>query len=111
MAGEISASVAHEMNTYIGAALSGSNKLSRTVKKLEEEKIDNKYAETFLEISVFIKKTLNNMSNIVDSLLDFSRKNNEGFNYVDIGEGLNSVLTLLDMKLMNKKVTVHKNCQ
>jgi hypothetical protein len=58
----------------------------------------------FMELG---KISLHRIQNIVDSLLGFSRKNKEGVDFVDIHEGVDNTLALLEHQY-EREIQIHK---
>jgi signal transduction histidine kinase len=107
--GELSAGLAHEINN---PALAVSNSFELICKRLQQIKDGSKSLdEACFDVQKFSAlghNAVERIRNIVDSLLDFSRKNRENLSQADIHEGIDSTLAILNHKLKGN-VNVHKH--
>ncbi len=106
--GELSAGMAHEINN---PALAISNSFELICKRLQQVKEGSKTLDqACLDVQNFSatgQHAIDRIRNIVNSLLDFSRKNRENLSQVDIHEGIDSTLAILNHQLQGE-VEVHK---
>ena len=98
--GQLAAGVAHEIHTPALAVDSCFEVISDKAEKIKAGKAT--FEQIYPDITKFVKlgqESLNRIRDIVDALLGFSRKNREGFQYVDIHAGINDTLAVLGHEL------------
>jgi len=98
--GELSASVAHEINNPLAGVLVYSKLLSR---KLSSGKIDR---EEMLADFNKIEDAVNHCTQIVRGLLDFSRQSEPNFEQVDLSEVITRVITLIEHQAVKSRVEI-----
>ncbi|MEW5803069.1 MAG: ATP-binding protein [bacterium] len=106
--GQLAAGVAHEIHNPASAI---DNCFQIITKKVEKAKssgatFDEVYPDLAKPLALG-KASLSRIQYIVDSLLGFSRKNREGFNYVDIHTGIDNTLSLLEHQCKGM-IQIHK---
>lgn len=113
--GNLVAGVAHEVNNPIGAVKSSAHVLTRCIEKirdalthgksLEEIKNDSEFQKTLSmlqENNKVINTAGERVSEIVLSLKNFARLDEAEFQLVDIHEGIDTTLTLVEHELKNR---------
>ena len=117
--GDLVSGVAHEMNSPLGAAQSMHDTLVRATEKLRqtleasypEAYADDRAIQPILKIMADANRTVSEgirrVSGIVGSLRNFARLDEAEFQIVDLHEGMDSALTLLESQL-GAQVTVRK---
>lgn len=105
------AGVAHEINNPIGAVSSANNVIDRCIDKIETElqqsetledftggRAYNNLREILRENSAIVASASERITTIVTSLRNFVRLDEAEYQQVDIHEGINSTLTLLESR-------------
>ncbi len=118
--GDLVSGVAHEMNTPLGAAKSMHDTLVRATEKLRQA-LETGYPDaygdartvqpvlkTMADANRIVSEGIERASGIVASLRNFARLDEAEFQTVDLHEGIDSALTLLESQ-MGEKVAVVKN--
>ncbi|MEW6380881.1 MAG: ATP-binding protein [bacterium] len=106
--GQLAAGVAHEIHNPASAIDNCLQIIAKRVEKVTSNKAT--FEEIYPDLAKALtlgKTSLGRVQNIVDSLLGFSRKNREGFNFVDIHTGINDTLSLLDHQCRGM-IQIHK---
>ena len=117
--GDLVSGVAHEMNTPLGAIGSMHDTLIRAIDKLTQTLEttfpavrDNRTIQSMFEVMANANRVIANgterVSAVVGSLRNFARLDEAEFQTVDIHEGIDSALTLLESSI-SEKVAVTKN--
>jgi len=117
--GDLVAGVAHEMNTPLGAIGSMHDTLIRAIDKLKQtldtipaEYKDNRTIQSVFEVVADANRVIasgtERVSTVVGSLRNFARLDEAEFQTVDIHEGIDSVLTLLESP-MGERIIVDRN--
>lgn len=106
--GQLAAGVAHEIRNPAVAVSNCFEVLGKRIAKIKDNKIT--FNEAYPDLDKFIKQgetSLKRIQNIVRSLLGFSCKNNEGLNHVDIHQGIDDTLIMLEYQIKNG-IQIHK---
>ncbi len=117
--GDLVSGVAHEMNTPLGAIGSMHDTLIRAIDKLTQTLEttfpavkDNRTIQSMFEVVANANRVIANgterVSAVVGSLRNFARLDEAEFQTVDIHEGIDSALTLLESQI-SEKIAVTKN--
>jgi len=107
-AGQLAAGVAHRIKNNIYCLRAGLDGISKRLTMLSEGKIDIKDTyEGLVKALETNSKAVENSLFIVNSLLDFSRKDKEGTTFSDINKGIEDTLTMI-LPMIKDKITVHK---
>jgi two-component system, NtrC family, sensor kinase len=98
--GKLSLSVAHEINNPLSGILIYSKLIHKQISKME---MDNLKKESILKHLRFVETETKRCGDIVKSLLDFSKKDQEGFEPIHLHEILSETLDLIahPMKIAN----------
>lgn len=108
--GQISAAIAHEINTPLGAIKSNAQMIEHALSKVTIDRMDTTNQNMLEKINQMNSTTVeasNRMSEIIRSLKNFSRIDQSEFQDFDVHEGLESVL-LLTSNLWKNKVSLVK---
>ncbi|MFH0926916.1 MAG: ATP-binding protein, partial [bacterium] len=106
--GQLAAGMAHEINTPVLSVAAAINAITKELDLLKDSKISiEEMGQDVKKVSQNSIKALDKIKTIVQALMDFSRKNKEGFNMSNIHQGIEDTLTLLDYQIKDK-FTVHK---
>ncbi len=98
--GELSAGMAHEINNPALAVSNAFELIDKRIQQVEEgRKNFSEVADDFHKYSALGQNAIERIRTIVNSLLDFSRKNREHLSLVDIHEGIDSTLAILNHQL------------
>jgi len=113
--GNLVAGVAHEMNTPLGAVVSAADVESRCIDILEKEMEGSSNIEelrtssrfqrarrSLLESNAVLKTGSKRIMAIMSSLRSFARLDEAAFQEVDLHEGLESTITLLQHEMKNR---------
>ncbi len=119
--GQLTAGVAHEINSPIGAIKSIADVLLRTIQKIQqfsdasssiEEIMDNGKFRKTVDILGLNSKTLlaaaDRIASIVGSLKNFARLDEADFKMADVHEGIESTLTLIHHEIKSG-ITIEKD--
>lgn len=107
--GTLAAGIAHEINNALNATVNSAMNLNRFWDKLTQEQELPKDLHHKMETSIgIIHRGMERTRNIVDHLMRFSRKNEEGFKPDLIHEGIDSTLEILSNELKVRKIKVTK---
>ncbi|MFH1077146.1 MAG: response regulator, partial [Pseudomonadota bacterium] len=101
--GQLAAGMAHEINTPLFV-------MNNCLEMIEEEASRVRQGSNVPDITQAFskaKKMSARIQGIIDSLLSFSRKDQEGMSYVDIHEGIDDTLVMLEHQFKDK-IQVHK---
>jgi signal transduction histidine kinase len=107
-AGQLAAGVAHGIKNNIYCLRAGLDGISKRLTLLSEGKlnIEDTYKGLMKALETNSKAAEHSLF-IVNSLLDFSRKDKEGTAFSDINKGIEDTLTMV-LPMINDKITVHK---
>jgi len=112
--GQLTAAIAHEINTPMGAITSNSQMLDMLLMKLEmtlstgdEEKI-NKLVENIKKSNQISSDAAIRINEIIRNLRNFSRIDQAEFQNADVNEGIKSVLVLTS-NLWKNKLNIEEN--
>lgn len=106
--GQLSAAIAHEINTPIGAITSNGQMIEIMLKKLEKSIQDQAFDDALKIMSKLVKSNnisidaAKRVSEIIRNLRNYSRIDQAKFQNADINEGLQSVLVLTSNLWKNK---------
>lgn len=112
--GQLTAAIAHEINTPLGAVSSNNQMIEIMLLKLESKLKDQAYDEAIAIISKLKKSNSISMdaaqrvNEIIRNLRNFSRIDQAKFQKADINEGIQSVLVLTS-NLWKNKVTLNED--
>lgn len=107
-AGQLAAGVAHGIKNSIYCLRAGLDGISKRLTMLSEGKLDIEDTyEGLVKALETNSKAVEHSLFIVNSLLDFSRKDKEGTAFSDINKGIEDTLTMV-LPMIKDKITVHK---
>lgn len=101
--GKFAAGVAHELYTPLSSIDGAIYNINQTVDELATE--DQKKSDSYKDVKETTKRTsywLDRCRKIIDSLLHFSRKDREGWNIININEGIENTLIMLEGEIRDK---------
>jgi signal transduction histidine kinase len=107
-AGQLAAGIAHGIKNNIYCLRAGLDGINKRLTMVSEGKLDIK--DTYKDLAKALEtnnKAIEHSLFIVNSLLDFSRKDKEGRAFSDINKGIESTLTMA-LPMIEDKITVHK---
>ena len=96
--GQLSTAIVHELKNTL-ALIKGATYI---LKLTDEEEKNNKEIET-------INKAVSEAENVIDTLLDYSRKDSKGAEMIHIGTLINQILLLSKKELISKNISVKLN--
>ncbi|MFH0925616.1 MAG: ATP-binding protein [bacterium] len=108
--GQLAAGVAHEISNPVSFVDKWLEAIRRILEKVKTDQIS--FTEGYEELSRILKRaneSIIRIKDIINSLLTFSRKNREGRNKVNLYEGIDSTLVLLNNQLRQDQITVEKS--
>ncbi|MFH0925802.1 MAG: response regulator [bacterium] len=100
--GQLAAGMAHEINTPLYTLRNCLEVIDKRIEKVKKEA-----HPAFIESIDLGRKSLERIQHLIDSLLGFSRKNREGMNYVDIRQGIEDTLVMIEHQLKGE-IQVHR---
>ncbi len=106
--GQLAAGMAHEIKNHIYCIRAGLGGIGKRLTLMSDGKLDTK--ETYEHLFKALKTSDNAIEGslfIVNSLLDFSRKNREGMSLSDINQGVENTLTIVS-PMIEDRITIHK---
>lgn len=107
-AGLLAAGVAHEIKNNMYCLRAGIEGINKRLTMVSQGKLDIK--DTYSGVAKALetnKKAIEHSLFVVNSLLDFSRKDKEGKAFSDINKGIEDTLTIA-MPVIKDKISVHK---
>ena len=108
-AGLLAAGVSHEIKNNMYCLRAGLEGINKRLTMLSNGELDIK--DTYSSVAKSLetnKKAIEHSLFVVNSLLDFSRKDKEGKAFSDINKGIEDTLTIA-LPMIKDKITVHKD--
>ncbi|MBN2797308.1 MAG: hypothetical protein JXR88_17990 [Clostridia bacterium] len=112
--GQLTAAIAHEINTPLGAVSSNTQMIDMMLLKLEKQIQTEDYSGAYKSIEKLLKSNkitidaASRVNEIIRNLRNFSRIDQAEFKTADVHEGIHSVLVLTS-NLWKNKLTIHEN--
>ncbi|MFH1075306.1 MAG: ATP-binding protein, partial [Pseudomonadota bacterium] len=104
--GQLAAGIAHEIKNNIYCVRAGMDGINKRLTMISEGKLNiADTCESLKDAIVTNNKAVDNTLYIVNSLLDFSRKNKEGLAFSNINKGIETTLAIV-MPRIKDKITV-----
>jgi signal transduction histidine kinase len=97
--GQLSASIAHEINNPLGIMKNYLLILSESVKKDDPNRSNLKV----------VKEEVDRIARIVKSLLDFCRPKSESMSSLDMAQIINQTVSLVEKQFLKKNIVIKKN--